>query len=154
MQEIHWRPDLDGCLELVPAGIRYAVASIDPDPNDPIFGWLSPFSPYSFPAYGMTFQHCCWSGWPYPYRKHFALTHSLPADAARDPEWFVSSGSNASWQCYFEEVVRLLEIRANCWPGWLARFHALTLPIAKSGNENQALLHMKSHFCERGSACL
>ncbi|WP_417069490.1 hypothetical protein [Niveibacterium terrae] len=40
--EIRWRAELGGYIELAPAGIRHTLSTINPAPDNALFGWLSP----------------------------------------------------------------------------------------------------------------
>ena len=77
--QLTYRPDLDGCIELSPAGHRFHPAEpvTVPSPESE-FGWLHPASPYPFALDGRCWRSAHPRDWPWPLQR---VWRSQPTDA-------------------------------------------------------------------------
>ncbi len=105
-----WRPDLDGCIELAPAGQQHTIDSIAVTSPADAFGWLHPAYQHPF-----VLDESCWhsakiSDWPWPLRKALQSHH--------EPERF-----------YRETLSRALGARFRQTPSLRQRLLALRYPV-------------------------
>jgi len=104
------RPDLDGCIELAPAGQQHTIDSIAVTSPADAFGWLHPAYQHPF-----VLDESCWhsakiSDWPWPLRKALQSHH--------EPERF-----------YRETLSRALGARFRQTPSLRQRLLALRYPV-------------------------
>lgn len=71
-QELTYRPDLDGCIELAPPNVHQATpGEITVSSPDGAFGWLHPASRHPFVLDGQYWRTAHPSDWPWPLAREW-----------------------------------------------------------------------------------